>query len=69
MQRKIFVGSTENADEVGLESLYCLFGSVLLVIVWWNKLECHLILANCLFQVFRAFVVQYVLLWPDPCTV
>jgi hypothetical protein len=58
MQGKIFiVGATENADEVGPECLDCLFGSILLVIVWENKLEHHLILANCLFEVFRAFVV------------
>jgi hypothetical protein len=57
MQGEIFVGVAENADEVGLEGLDCLFGSVLLVIVWENKLERHLILANCLFEVFRAFVV------------
>jgi hypothetical protein len=57
MQVEIFVGAAENADEVSLESLDCLFGSILLVIVWRNKLECHLILANCLFEVFRAFIV------------
>jgi hypothetical protein len=36
MQREIFDGAAENADEVGLEDLYCLFGSVLLVIVQGN---------------------------------
>jgi hypothetical protein len=33
MQREIFVGAAENADEFGLEGLDCLFSSVLLVVV------------------------------------
>jgi hypothetical protein len=36
MQGEIFVAATENANEMGLEGLDCLFGSVLLVIIWGN---------------------------------
>jgi hypothetical protein len=65
MKWKIFVSAAEDADEVGFEGLDGLLGHVTTVIVRWDKLVSHVVVANCLFEIGRAFAVQDVSSWGD----
>ena len=45
---------------MGFESLYGLFSLVSLVVIWWDKLELHVVLRDCSLELFGTFVVEYV---------
>ena len=58
MKWKILVRAAEDADEVCFEGLDGLFSHVTTVIVRWDKLVSHFVVANCLLEIGGAFVVQ-----------
>jgi hypothetical protein len=56
MKWEILVCAAEDADEVRLEGLDGLFGHVATVIVQWDQLVSHFVVANCLLKIGRAFI-------------
>ncbi len=58
MKWEMFVCAAEDADEVHLEGLDGLFGHVAMVIVRWDQLVSHFVVANCLLEIGRALIVE-----------
>ncbi len=58
MKGEILVCAAEDADEVCLEGLDGLFGHVATVIVRWDQLVSHFVVANFLLEIGRALIVE-----------
>ena len=58
MKWKIFVCATEYADEVGFEGLDGLLSHIATVIVGWDELVSHVVVANCLLEIGGALVIE-----------
>ena len=68
MKRKRLVCSTDDSDEMRLESLDGLFCDVSAVVIWWNELIRHTILCNRGLEVRGTLVVKDVMLRLDSCS-
>jgi hypothetical protein len=57
VEREVLVGAGKTGYEVILEGVDGSFGGVLVVDMWWDKLEVDIFVGHVFFEWGRAFVV------------